>query len=82
MSHINWIDCVGYAASVFLILSMAIKNDLRKIRFMNMLGCLCFIIYGYFIDSIPIIIPNVIIFCIQIYYLYIVKLIPSKSKTN
>ncbi|MDO4224359.1 MAG: uroporphyrinogen decarboxylase [Bergeyella zoohelcum] len=62
---------IGYAASVFLVLSFMLK-DIKQIRFVNLVGCICFVIYGVFAfpePSFPIIIPNVMICLVQIYYL-------------
>ncbi len=61
---------IGYAASIFIVLSFVLK-DLKKVRLINLIGCICFVIYGFFSESVlwPIIIPNAILCFIQIYYL-------------
>ncbi|MGH1518590.1 uroporphyrinogen decarboxylase [Chryseobacterium sp. JK1] len=60
---------IGYSASVFIVLSFILK-DVRKIRVVNMIGCICFVIYGIFNGWLwPVIIPNGLICFIQIYYL-------------
>lgn len=60
---------IGYAASFFIVLSFLLK-DLKKIRLVNMVGCICFVLYGIFSGMLwPIIIPNAIICVVQIYYL-------------
>ncbi|WP_027376871.1 hypothetical protein [Kaistella palustris] len=63
---------IGYAASLFIVLSFVLK-DIKKIRFINLLGCICFVVFGFFSvpDSYiwPIIIPNAILCFIQIYHL-------------
>ena len=61
---------IGYAASVFIVLSFVLK-DLKKVRLVNLIGCICFVIYGFFSDVVlwPIIIPNAILCVIQLYYL-------------
>lgn len=59
----------GYAASFFVVLSFVLK-DLRKVRLVNLVGCICFVIYGVFSGMLwPIIIPNAILCFIQIYHL-------------
>lgn len=60
----------GYAASVFIVLSFVLK-DLKKVRLVNLIGCICFVFYGTFNDPIlwPIIIPNAFLCFIQVYYL-------------
>ncbi len=60
---------VGYAASFFVVLSFILK-DLRKVRLVNLIGCILFVIYGVFSDYLwPIIIPNAILVFIQAYHL-------------
>ncbi|WP_265426751.1 uroporphyrinogen decarboxylase [Chryseobacterium sp. YIM B08800] len=67
------INYIGYAASVFIVLSFILK-DLTKIRIVNCIGCLCFVIYGVFSGMLwPVIIPNGIICFVQIYHLLISK---------
>ncbi len=61
---------VGYAASFFVVLSFVLK-DIRKIRIVNLIGCILFVIYGVFSNYLwPIIIPNAILCVIQIYHLF------------
>ncbi|MGN7865598.1 uroporphyrinogen decarboxylase [Chryseobacterium sp. 22458] len=61
---------IGYSASVFIVLSFILK-DVRKIRIVNMIGCICFVIYGFFFSEPlwPVIIPNGLICFIQMYHL-------------
>lgn len=60
---------VGYAASFFVVLSFVLK-DLRKVRIVNLIGCILFVVYGIFSDYLwPIIIPNAILCLIQGYHL-------------
>jgi len=69
--NFSWIDWIGYSASFFLIISFII-NDIKKIRFVNLISCILFVIYGFAIGKvgIPVIIPNGILCFIQIYYLF------------
>ena len=65
----NWSDFVGYAASIFVVLSFMLKN-IKQIRIINLTGCICFVIYGVFSGMLwPIIIPNAILCVIQVYHL-------------
>lgn len=75
----NWIDYIGYAASFFIVLSFLIKN-ITYIRSINLVGCLLFVIYGYFIGSIPIILPNAFLVFVQVYYLFFDKKTEYKTK--
>ncbi len=59
---------VGYAASVLLALSLLVNNDLR-FRWLNLFGCLAFIIYGILITAFPIILTNTILLLINAFYL-------------
>lgn len=69
----DWVSIVGYVASVFVVLSFVMK-DVQKIRLVNFLGCICFVVYGIYAGLLwPIIIPNAILFLIQLYYLVIKK---------
>ncbi|AZB22968.1 uroporphyrinogen decarboxylase [Kaistella haifensis] len=62
---------IGYGASFFVVLSFILK-DINKIRIVNLIGCILFVIYGVFSDYLwPIIIPNAILCFIQIYHLVI-----------
>jgi hypothetical protein len=61
----------GYAASVFLIISFLLK-DQKRLRAINLIGCIFFVIYGFLLDfAWPIIIPNTIIACTQVYHIWI-----------
>ena len=60
---------IGYAASFFVVLSFVLK-DIKKIRIVNLIGCILFVIYGIYSDCLwPIIIPNAILCFIQGYHL-------------
>lgn len=62
-------NILGYMASVFIVGSFLLK-DLRKIRFVNLLGCLCFVFYAIFNGMLwPVMIPNLILSGVQIYHL-------------
>ena len=70
----NWVEWLGYFAAVIVILSFLVGQNVRRIRFINMLGAIAFLIYGILLDvNFPIILPNVFIICIQFYYLFIKK---------
>lgn len=62
-------DVIGYLASFFVVLSFILK-DLKKVRLVNLIGCVCFVIYGVMNGMLwPVIVPNVMLFLIQSYYL-------------
>lgn len=68
-------DFMGYSASLFVVASFLLK-DLKKIRIVNLIGCLLFVIYGVMkgegnISAMywPVIIPNMILCFVQLYHL-------------
>jgi len=64
----TYIDYIGYAASLFVLLSFVMKK-IATLRTVNIIGCSLFIAYGILINSIPIIITNVSIVLVNGYYL-------------
>ncbi len=66
---ISLTDIIGYGASLGVLVSFLMK-DIRTLRIVNTVGCILFIAYGFLLHtSWPIIITNVSITCINIYYL-------------
>jgi uncharacterized membrane protein YqgA involved in biofilm formation len=60
---------IGYGASLFIVLSFVLK-DVKKIRIVNLLGCILFVIYGIYSNYLwPIIIPNAILCGVQVFHL-------------
>ena len=64
------VNIIGYAASLFIVLSFLIKDNLLYIRLTNLVVCALFVIYGYFIHSIPVILPNAFLVVVQIVYIW------------
>lgn len=63
------VNYIGYAASFFVVLSFILK-DLRKVRIVNLIGCVLFVVYGIYSNYLwPIIIPNAFLCVIQSYHL-------------
>ena len=64
------VQYIGYLASVFIILSFIVK-DIQKLRIINLIGCICFVIYGVLsVEKLwPVIIPNAIVCIVQVYHL-------------
>jgi len=69
---ITGIEYIGYSASLMVLLSFTMKN-VKKLRLVNMAGCILFVIYGFLMPTLriglPIIIANVAIFAVNLYYL-------------
>ena len=62
------ISLIGYLASVFLGISLLVNNDL-KFRWLNTFGCFTFVVYGAMIGAFPVILTNVALFIINVFYL-------------
>lgn len=73
----NLFEWIGYAASIFIVLSF-IVNNIKSIRIINMVGCLCFVVYGVYFEAWPVVIPNAILVFIQLYFL----LFKDKSRSS
>lgn len=66
------VQYLGYAASLGVLVSFLMKN-IRTLRIVNTIGCVLFILYGALLPSIPVILTNVGIVLINLYYLYFRK---------
>lgn len=66
-------ELVGYIASVTVLASFLMKK-IRNLRILNSIGCGLFVVYGILLGySMPIIITNVAIMCINMYFLFMAK---------
>lgn len=69
-------ELVGYLASLAVLVSFTMK-DVSKLRMINGVGCLLFVVYGFLMPTLrvglPIIITNLAILGINIYYLFLRK---------
>lgn len=62
------IEILGYVA-MFLTSSSFLMTDVKKLRLVNIAGCISWIVYGSILASLPIIITNVLILGINLYKL-------------
>lgn len=69
MFGIPWIEWVGYAASAMIAISL-LMTSVGKIRIINTVGCLLFIVYGLIVPAYPVAVANLIIVFINLYHLY------------
>ncbi|WP_346940575.1 YgjV family protein [uncultured Clostridium sp.] len=69
MFNSTLIEWIGYLASILITISMFMK-EIFKLRFINLMGCILFVIYGLIIEAYPVAITNAIIVFINLYYLY------------
>jgi len=66
------VEWVGYVAMITLMISFLMK-DIKKLRVINTIACLLFIVYGFMLNSWPVIISNAFISIINLYYLLLKK---------
>lgn len=64
----NYIEIIGFVASVIIALSMAIHSK-AKFRLINLAGASAFLVYGILIESWPVALMNVFIVGADIFYL-------------
>jgi hypothetical protein len=62
------VDCLGYVASILVAFSFVMKS-MAKLRLVNTMGSICFIIYAVAIHAIPVALINCFAVCVNIYYL-------------
>ncbi|WP_062057291.1 YgjV family protein [Aquimarina longa] len=79
MENIDWIELLGYTASIFIGISITM-NSLIKLRVVNLIGAFLLGIYGVLINSIPVVVLNFFIVITNIYFLY--KLLRKKDIRN
>lgn len=61
-------ESLGYLAFIFLAISLLVTNDI-KFRWINGLGGFSFVLYGLLIGAFPIVLTNVVLFAINVYFL-------------
>ena len=64
----NYIMLLGTLASVTVAVSLTMKN-IRLLRIVNLAGASLFFVYGYLIGALPVVIVNLFIVGIDIYYI-------------
>ena len=64
----EWQELVGYLASALVVTSLAMTSVVR-LRMFSLAGSLTFATYGLLISSVPILITNVSIACLNIWFL-------------
>lgn len=61
-------ELIGYAGSILVVISLAMSSVVR-LRVVNLAGSFVFGVYGFLIGSIPILVTNVVIACLNVWYL-------------
>jgi len=64
----NWLEIIGYMASVFVAISL-MMSSIVKLRVINLIGAILFMIYSYLIGALPVFFVNLFISVVNIYYL-------------
>lgn len=64
----NMIEILGYVAMVLVAGSFLLK-DVVKLRLVNSVGAVCFVIYGLLIGSVPVAGLNIFVVCVNAYYI-------------
>lgn len=64
----QWVEWLGYAASLLVAVSLTMRSVLR-LRIVNLVGAICFTIYGALIGAYPVALVNAAIILINVYYL-------------
>ncbi len=62
------VEWTGYIAMFMLMISFLMK-DIKKLRIINTIACLLFVVYGFMLHSYPIVISNAFISLVNLYYL-------------
>ena len=70
MFNVAPIEWVWYAASLFILISLTMISII-KLRIINSIGCILFVIYGLNVHAYPVAISNALIILINIYNLYV-----------
>jgi hypothetical protein len=63
------IDIVGYIGTALILISFTIE-DMFKLRVVNSIGCIAWIVYGIGIGANPTILVNACVLCIHTYWFY------------
>lgn len=73
-------DIVGYIAMTLLVVSF-IPKQIKTVRIINLIACLFFILYGILLGwKYPLIISNLMVCLVQLYYLFFAKTPKKKEK--
>ncbi len=73
----NWIEILGYVASVLVAVSLMMKS-LARLRFLNLIGASAFALYGLLAGAYPVLAVNGFIAIVNIVFL--AKMQPGRSE--
>ncbi|QJA08437.1 lactate dehydrogenase [Romboutsia sp. CE17] len=72
MFSIQPIEWVGYLASILIVISLTM-TDIIKLRIINTLGCITFVVYGLAVKAYPVALSNLAIIIINFYNIYKIR---------
>lgn len=64
----NNIEIIGIVATIIILISFMMKEN-RKIRIVNIIGSILFVIYGVLLNATSVYVLNGLIIVVNIYYL-------------
>ena len=64
----TWFEAIGITGTLFVLLSFLMK-DIRKVRIINIVGAILFVVYGLLIGALSTWLLNGILVIIHIVYL-------------
>lgn len=70
------VEFIGYLGSLFVGVSLLMTN-MKRLRYINFCGCVMFVIYGVFINALPVVFMNA--FCALINVYHVLKIIKQKE---
>lgn len=73
----NWVEFVGYAASVLVAVSL-MMSSIARLRALNLLGAVAFAIYGWLVGAYPVMAVNGFIALVNVVFL--LKMQPGRSE--
>lgn len=65
----NIIEILGYIASI-LVASSFFMKDVIKLRSINTIGAICFVIYGLLLPTYPVAFLNLLVTGANVYYIW------------
>ncbi len=77
--QMSW-EYLGYIASALLVASL-MMSDVTKLRWLNLVGCIAFTLYGVAITAWPVAITNGLLAFVNIYHLIKLSREPKSSIT-
>lgn len=77
MTNLNWIEILGYAASILVAISLTMKS-LARLRALNLMGALLFVAYGAWVKAYPVLAVNGFIAVVNVVYL--LRMQPGRSE--